>query len=134
MTEPRLGIRELSMSCFALQLPDGSNSTVEEKLWQSILMTSDSAQKAFSAEIHVCFIIELVCCPWTVWIRGHRADRIGHSHADCGKRSDTYLDIYHSIYHAIFNDIHYDIYHGIWHGIWHGIYCVINTWGFCPRK
>ncbi len=52
------------MSCFPLQLPDGSNRTVEEKLWHSI------PQKAFSAEIHVCFDIELVCCPWTEWIVG----------------------------------------------------------------
>jgi hypothetical protein len=58
------------MSCFALQLPDGSNRTVEEKLWPSI------PQKAFSAEIHVCFDIELVCCPWTVWILGHQADTV----------------------------------------------------------
>jgi hypothetical protein len=58
--------KELSVPCFSLQLPDGSNSTVEEKLWPSI------PQKAFSAEIHVCFDIELVCCPSTVWIRASR--------------------------------------------------------------
>jgi hypothetical protein len=63
--------RELSMSFFILQLPDWSNCTVEEKLWPSI------PQKAFSAaEIHVCFDIELVCCPWTIWIWGHQADTV----------------------------------------------------------
>jgi hypothetical protein len=66
--------RELSVPCFSLQLPHGSNSTVEEKLWPSI------PQKAFkfSAEIHhdVCFDIKVVCCPWTGWIRGHQADTV----------------------------------------------------------
>ena len=62
------------MSCFALQLPDGSNRTVEEKLWPSC--GPSIPQKAFSAEIHVCFDIELVCCPWTVWILGHQVDTV----------------------------------------------------------
>jgi hypothetical protein len=58
------------MSCFALQLPDGSNSTIEETLWPSM------PQKAVSAEIHVCFDIEMVCCHWTVWILGHQVDAV----------------------------------------------------------
>jgi hypothetical protein len=68
---------------FLLQLPYGSNSTVEEKLWPSI------PQKAFSA---VCFDIELVCCPWTVWILGHQADTV-LSIVGKLERSDTYVDI-----------------------------------------
>jgi hypothetical protein len=65
--------RELSVPCFSLQLPNWSNSTVEEKLWPCI------PQKAFLTEIHVCLDIELVGCLWTKWIWGLQADR------DCRK-------------------------------------------------
>jgi hypothetical protein len=51
-------------------LPECSNSIVEETLWLSI------QQKAFTTEIHVCFDIELVCCPWTIWILGHQAEAV----------------------------------------------------------
>jgi hypothetical protein len=61
--------RELSVPCFSLQLPYWSNSTFEEKLWLSI------PQKAFFAEIQVCFDIKLVCCPWTVGQYRYRATR-----------------------------------------------------------
>jgi hypothetical protein len=43
-----------SVPCFSLQLPDWSNSTVEEKLWPCI------PQKAFPAEIYVCLDIRAI--------------------------------------------------------------------------
>jgi hypothetical protein len=54
---------ELSLSCFVLQLPDGSNSTVEEQLYWSI------PQKAFSAEIHVSpgHVLQKVCSTLPYW-------------------------------------------------------------------
>ena len=82
------------MPCFSLKLPNGSNSTVEEKLWPSI------PQKAFSAEIHVCFDIELVCFPWTIWIRGHQAGAVLPM---VGKdQIPKYIIIYVMVYMLIF--------------------------------
>jgi hypothetical protein len=58
-----------SVPCFSesLQLPDWSNSTVEEKLRPCL------PQKAYSSEIYVCLDIELVGCLWTIRILGQYA-------------------------------------------------------------
>ena len=100
--------RELSVPYFSLQLPDGSNSTVEEQLWLSI------PQKAFSAEkpeIHVCFDIKVGCCLWTVWIRGslgHQADImialliVGNDQIHILIYTIVYVSTYTMIYHMVY--------------------------------
>ena len=117
--------RQLSVPCFSLKLTNGSNSTVEEQLWQTI------PQKAFAAEIHVCFDIELVSFPWTIPIRGHQADAVlpmrGKDQIPILIYIITYTVVYHMIYIIIYI---YDIYDDIYNGI----NSVIHTWGFCPRK
>jgi hypothetical protein len=87
--------RKISVPCFSLQLPDWSNSKVEEKLWQSI------PQKAFSAKIYDCSDIELVCCPWTVWILGHQAEAV-LPFAEKDQSDQIHILIYTMIYTMIY--------------------------------
>ncbi len=83
------------MPYFSLQLPDGSNSTVEEQLWLSIPQKALSAEKP---EIHVCFDIEVVCCPWTIWIWGHQADAV----MPIVVKDQIHILIYNMIYNTIY--------------------------------